>query len=171
MKNLSAPLLTEKAGANVTVFNLIKIGTAFFYTDCDVSLSYGGNTYAPVPMELPAFRSSDGSVMDSGTIKIGNVDLAMSSLRLNGNLENQLVYVYEAWYDASMALIGVEQLYAGKIDGKPALDELWVTIRTSAHINPWTQRFPRRRITIKDFPNMPRKGAIITWGLNVITIK
>lgn len=171
MKSLGATLLTEKAKGAVTVFNLVNIGDTYFYTDCDVLLSYGGHNYTPMPMQLPAFKSSDGSVLDSGTVKLGNVDRALSSLRLNGNLNNQLIYVYEAWYDSAMALIGTELIFAGKVDGKPALDELWATITVSANINPWTQRFPRRRITMKDFTAMPRRGQRITWGTNVITIK
>lgn len=171
MKSLSGPLLTEKAKGAVTVFNLVNIGDTYFYTDCDIALAYGGHTYTPMPMQLPSFKSSDGSVMDAGTIKLGNVDLAMSSLRLNDNLTNQVIYAYEAFYDAAMSQVGVEQIYVGKVDGKPSLDESWVTIQTSAHINPWTQRFPRRRITMKDFPTLPRKGQYVTWGTNTIVIK
>jgi len=86
-------------------------------------------------------------------------------------LQNAEVYIYEQWYEQDMTLINTELVFAGKVDGKPGLTEEYASITVSGHINPWTQRFPRRRITKKNYPFIPDRGTQFTWGGEIIEIQ
>lgn len=165
------PLIAEQAKQNATTFRLVKIGTAYCYTDCDRNIVYNGDTYVPYPLQVSGFNTSDGSPLDGGQIHLGNVNLAMSSLVLNGLLKNKDVYVYLAWLDAAGAIIGVDTVVMGKVDGRPALDEQWCSITVAAHLNPWTQHFPRRRVTKNNFPFIPVRGKKFTWGSTIMEVK
>jgi hypothetical protein len=170
MRTQSPELIAEKKKQNVRTFWLIKIGDNYHYTDCDQELSYGGDTYAPWPMKLSGFRASDGSPLDNGKIQLGNVTLALSAMVLNNSIKNAIVKIHEAWYDDSMTEIAVEMVAAGKVDGRPGLDERWCEITVATPINPWTQRCPRLRITKTNFPFLPAKGQKLNWGGDTITI-
>jgi hypothetical protein len=170
MKTYSATLKAEKAKQNVTSFWLVKIGN-YCYTDCPLPLDYDGDTYNTMPMRLSGFKASDGSTLDGGQIQLGNVSLEMSSLVLNNTLKNAAVYIREAFYDSNMQLIDTDLIAAGKVDGRPGLDEQWASITVAAFINPWTQRCPRTKITKKNFPFLPARGTKFTWGNTIITVK
>lgn len=170
MKSYSAALKTEKAKQNVTPFWLVKLG-AYRYTDCPQQLAYDGDTYYTMPMQLSGFRTSDGSTLDGGQIQLGNISLELSAMVLNNSLKNAAVYVREAFYDENMALIDTDLVAAGKIDGRPGLDEKWATITVAAFLNPWTQLCPRRRISKANFPYLPPRGTKFAWGNSIITVK
>lgn len=167
----SQQLIDEQKKQNATTFRLVKIGTAYCYTDCDQSIVYNSDTYLPWPLQVSGFRSSDGSPLDGGQIQLGNTDLTLSNLVLKNLIKDKDVYLYLAWLDANMAIVGVDMTAMGKVDGRPALDEQWGTITVAAHLNPWTQRFPRRMITKSNFPFIPVRGTKFTWGSAIIEVK
>jgi hypothetical protein len=171
MKAQSQALIDEKKKQSVKTFWLVNIGDIYFYTDRNETISYGNNPYIPWPVEISGFKSSDGSPLDGGTVRLGNVTLEMSSLVLNNLLKNKTVYVYEAWLDIDNEIIEVELICPGKIDGRPGLDEHWVNINVVAHVNPWTQGCPRKRITKANYPTLPRRGDKMVWGTSIITFK
>lgn len=170
MKTQSQSLIDERAKQNVMPFWLAKVGI-FCATDCDRSINYNGDTYLPYPLQLSGFRSADGSPLDGGAIKIGNVDNSLSSLVLNNALKNAEVYIYEAWLDASLSIIGADLICQGKVDGRPGLSELWAQVTVAAHLNPWTQRYPRTRLTKSSFPFLPTRGTKFTWGSSIIEVQ
>lgn len=170
MKKFIKALTDEKKKQNVTVFWLVRVGE-YGFTDCDVDISYLGNIYKSFPVQLDAIKSSDGSPLDSVQVSLGNVDLTLSSLILNNTIKNADVLIYEAWFDADNNIIDAEQVFTGKVDGRPAFNEMRATITTAPFLNPWTQSFPRRRITKKLFPFLPSRGDEFTWGGKVIKIK
>lgn len=167
----SQALIDEQKKQNVTTFYLVKIGTTYCYTDSDKNIVYNGDTYVTYPLQVNGFSVSDGSPLDGGEIKLGNVNLAMSSLVLNGLLKNKDVYIYRAWLNTAASIIGVDIVAMGKVDGRPALDEQWCRITVAAHINPWTQRFPRRLISKNNFPFIPIRGKKYTWGSTIMEVK
>lgn len=170
MKNYSQALIDEKKKQNVTTFWLVKIST-YCYTDCNQAIAYNGDTYNPWPLQLNGMQSSDGSPLDAVTIGLGNANLELSSIVLNSLFKNADVFINEAWLDANNTIIAADLVFAGKVDGRPALNEMWATVTAAPHINPWTQGFPRRRITKKLFPFLPSRGDKFTWGQTIITIK
>lgn len=170
MKTQSDALRDEQAKKEVTVFRLLKIGS-YCYTDYHKGVTFDGDTYDYFLFELPELRYSDGSSLDGGEIKLSSVDLTVASLVLNNLLKNVDVEIREQWYNSSAVLIDTELVFAGKVDGRPAINEKWITIKVSAHLNPWTQRFPRTRITKKNFSFIPERGTQFVWGSAIIIIK
>ncbi|MEM2899433.1 MAG: hypothetical protein QXT63_01455 [Thermoplasmata archaeon] len=170
MKTLSQALIDEKKKQNVTTFFLIKIGS-YHYTDCNKPIVYNSDTYNPIPLQISGIKLSDANTLDGCQIQLGNVNLEFLSLVLNNLLKNQEVYIYEAWFNSSMDLIDVELIFSGKVDGRPGINEMWATITVAPHLNPWTQRFPRRRITKKEFPFLPERGTKFVWGSTIMTVK
>jgi hypothetical protein len=170
MKSYSPALIEEKKKQAVTTFYLVKIGT-YCFTDCNETIVYNNETFTPWPVKIDGIVSRDGSPLDTTRIIMSNVDLSMSSFVLNGLFDNKSVYIYEAWFDSNMSIIGTDLLFVGKVDGRPSLTELECTITVAPHLNPWTQRFPRRRITKSLFPFLPQRGKKFIWGNVVITIK
>jgi len=166
MKTQSAALIAEQAKLSVTTFWLLQVGS-YYFTDYHDNLVYKGDTYIPFPFKLPeGVKTSDGSTLDGGEIKLSSVDLTLASAVLNNTLKNAEVYIYEQWFDVNMTLIDTELRFAGKVDGRPSLNEMNISVTVAAHLNPWTQRFPRRRITKTNFPFILPRNTIITWGRN-----
>jgi hypothetical protein len=122
-----------------------------------------------MPLRLSGFVTSDGNPLEGGTIEVGNVPLDMSAAILNDTLSNAYVYLYEAWYDDSMTFIEADLIYAGKVSGRPGITEQYATIQASPHLNPWSQRCPRTKITKKNFPFLPTRGLMFSWANGTTT--
>jgi hypothetical protein len=146
MKSYSEQILTEKQKSSVTTFLLVKIGT-YCFTDSNIDIQHDGNTYQAYPLQISNIKSSDVSPLDGCTIKIGNVNLTLSSLVLNNLLKEKEVSIYEGWFNADGGLIEAVPVFFGKVDGRSGVDELWATITAMPFHNPWTSRCPRRRIS------------------------
>lgn len=146
MKYLDPTLQAEKAKANVTSLFIVKIGD-YLFTDFNITINYYGDPCTPRALDLGAITTSDGSPLDGTTIKVGNADNAMSAIILNNELKNALVKIEEAYLDENLAIVGQELIFWGKVDGRPGFDEQWADITVAALYNPWTQRFPRRRLS------------------------
>ncbi len=145
MKLLSQQLRAEKAKAEVISFYLVKLDT-YCYTDCDVSIMYNGDTYMPLPLQLQDFQSSADMALEGGNIRLGNVDLVVSSLILNNLLKNKNVTIYEAFFDSNNTIIDVDTIFVGRIEGQTIDDEYWATIYVSAYRYNQKTYIPNRRI-------------------------
>lgn len=171
MKSQGGALIAEKISQNVTTFWLVNLGDTYFYTDCDESISYGGDTYVSYPLEVDGLKSGTGSPINDAIIRLGNVELEQSAAILNGTYENLSIFIYEAWLDSDGTMIDAETAFAGKVDGKCGVDEQWATIVAAQNLNPWTKRFPPRLITRKDFTFIPPRGTIFEWRGTTFTFR
>jgi hypothetical protein len=170
MLNLSSSLKEELAKNNTIYFWLIQIGP-LYATDSPERITYEGNEYVPYPLDINGFKQADGSPLDGGTIRLGNVTQELAASVLSNSLADAVVYIKCAFFDAHMNSKGHVLVASGRVDGRPSLDEEWASLSIEPHLNPWTISSPRRRITKSIFPTLPIRGTKITWGTSIMVIK
>ena len=173
-RSKNAAIISEKSKKAVTFFWLIKIGDHCF-CNSSVALSLNNEVYSPTEMQLPGFSSVDGGPLDSGMIKIGNLPTPpdtvslISSLVVSGSLVRQPVSVYKTWFDASMTLIDYEEIFIGKVNGYPGLDDTHANIAIEGYLNSQTRQWGRR-IMRSNFPEMPARGTRFTIFGNIVEV-
>jgi phage-related protein len=145
MKNLPTSVLTEKAKSEIRSFKLLKLDT-YYFTDCDQSIQYSGDTYSPRPIILEGFSASGEMPLEGGTIKIGDVDLTIASLVLNNSLKDKDVVIYETYFDSSMNIVGTELVFEGRVEGQELPDEYWAVLKVSPYRYSMNITIPRRYI-------------------------
>lgn len=139
MKDLSATLLTEKAALQTASCIAARIGS-LRVCDWDQTLTLDGETYtAGVPIKRPKLNERGGSLV------IGNVDDALTSLIINGATRNAAVEVYEVFLDETNTVAGAEVLFSGVVDGQ-AFNDTWATFTLTRSRNQAVARCPRRRL-------------------------
>jgi phage-related protein len=149
---ISPVILSAKAAPTITNPLLIQIGT-FYFTNFNIAIIYQGNTYVPWTLEFDGIKSSDANPLDGTTIKLANGGTTesnqniVSSMILNNSITNAPVVIQECILNDDLSELGTYMIFSGQVDGRPGLDEQWATIAVAAFANPWTQRFPKRRIT------------------------
>lgn len=146
MKPLPGSVQAEKAKAEVISYYLIDIGV-YYFTDNPSGYSYLGNNYIYFPLKIDNIAVSQIEPLEEISLTIGNANNFLSSLILNNSLREASVTIRSIYLDSSLNFIGAETLYYGKVSGRPSCTETEASINILPHRNPWTQRFPRRRIT------------------------
>lgn len=144
MKTLDANVLTQKAAAANIPFYLVKIGTVG-YTDCDRNIVYDGTTYTSYVMSVSDIDKSVDETSSEATISLGNVDIGLSVSYFAGTLVNEDVTIYEVYLDSVFAIIGVEILFIGRIEGM-SLDESLLSLTATSPRFTSNANSPKRKL-------------------------
>jgi hypothetical protein len=84
MRTVSTAIDAEWNAEEATGFFLIRIAPSatYCYTDCDVDLSYNGNTYIARGFDMRGVQQSPGFANDSVSVDMDNVDRTFSAIVL-----------------------------------------------------------------------------------------
>ncbi len=145
MKTFSSSLSTEKASLNTASCYAVELlsPTPVRICNWDQSITFDGDTYTGgTPIQKPSLRSGYSG---GGTVKIGNVDGAFTSLFINGTLKQVEISIYEIFLDGGNAVVGGETLFTGKVDGQ-GLDDYWCVLTLAPFTDGSLLQGPRRRL-------------------------
>lgn len=96
MKTFSTSISSEIAKETAAGWWLCKISmsSTYTYTDCDIDLNYGGDTYQARGLEVKGIEQSQGFSPDGLQVSFDNVDRTMSAIVLGEDAANQPVSLY-----------------------------------------------------------------------------
>ena len=118
MRNFDAAIVAELAQEVTASFWLVELqlaGDDYYYTNCDIDLVAGGNTYQHIPLEIKEMRQAAGFNIDRVTVEFANVDLAFSSLLLNADAANKTVILSYVLMGSAVIAGGDEDVQSGDV--------------------------------------------------------
>ncbi len=143
-KVLSAEMLAAMAASSARAFRFLEINDTYFFTDLPgENYTLDGNEYVYCPMEHSGFSLSTTSPLAEGTIRLGNVDRAISALILGGDLTDANILLYEVFFNDDWTVIDGTLRAAGVIDGMKGAGE-WAELSISPFTFGWKTPSPRR---------------------------
>jgi hypothetical protein len=86
MRDFPTDIITELAKLEIRIFWLVELqmDTTYYFTNCDVDLVYGGNTYqSDQGLEISNISQGANFQVDKVTLKFGNAALWLSAILLN----------------------------------------------------------------------------------------
>jgi hypothetical protein len=115
MRTVSTAIDAEWNAEEATGFFLIRIAPSatYCYTDCDVDLSYNGNTYIARGFDMRGVQQSPGFANDSVSVDMDNVDRTFSAIVLGEDCANAPASIYFQLLSSVNIPIGTVELYNG----------------------------------------------------------
>lgn len=109
------------------------------YTTLDVSMIYQTNKFESRGFQFESIKYSLGNVVDSATIVFDNHDQAMTSIFVDGVIQNNLAILYIAVLDSDGNVISVCNIFEGQADSW-SLDEREIRLVVSTDFARWAQK-------------------------------
>lgn len=121
MRDIDSDILAELIKSEFRPFFLFDKeidSTHYRYTDCDVPIVFGGNTYTPLGFDIAGINYSSRNIVDSVDIHIDNLDSVMTSLFVGGTPQGSTVTLDLVLLDASYDIVGPASatIFEGTID-------------------------------------------------------
>lgn len=143
MRDIDAGIVAQLQAGELKPFLLLDVeidGTDYRYTDCDVPLVVGGNSYSPRGARLEAARYSLNTVVDSIRIELDNLDDALTAAFVAGTPQGGEVILKQAILDANNEpMLNQVTWFHGEID-EWGLDEEKVTFTVTSELVKWNQQ-------------------------------
>jgi len=144
MRDIDSDILAELAKQELRPFYLLDMeidSTHYRYTDCDVPIMFGGNTYASLGFSIGGINYSAQNIVDSVEIAIDNLDSVMTSLFVGGTPQGSTVTLDLVVLNASYAIVGDASatIFEGTIDAWD-LDEERCAITLTSAFSQWAQK-------------------------------
>lgn len=150
---LSTYLNTKKALSSCDLYVLtLYDGTAYYYTDADHDVTYGGHTYAHNALLLKRQQTKINNVISVDTMtvsiyatkddKLGDKPIFLAAH--DGALDRATLSLSRAFFDEDDTLIGVIDLFAGITEVK-SCGGLQMQLTVKSKVQGLSQEFPRRK--------------------------
>lgn len=143
MRSIDATILAELEAKQLRPFMTLDITideTHYRYTDCDMPIVAGGNTYNPKAFRPEPVKYGANAIVDQATLEIDNLDEVMTSLFVGSTVQGEPVVLGLVVLNASYNVIsGIVTLFDGVID-QWTVDEEKVRITVTSEFAQWSQR-------------------------------
>ena len=144
MRDIDPDILAELADKELRPFLLLDMeidSSHHRYTDCDVPIIFGGNTYSARDFSFDRIKYSSQNILDSVEIDIDNLDSVMTSIFVGGTPQGSAVKVDLVLLDASYDIIASDSVgvFEGEIDAWN-LDEEKCVVTVTSLFAQWSQR-------------------------------
>lgn len=108
MKTFDADIIAELIKVEARMFWLVKmeLDTTYYFTNCDVDLIYGDNTYqSDQGLVIANIVQGSNFSVDKVTIRLGNASLWMSAILLNEDVVMDPVSIRYIMYSKSIPVV------------------------------------------------------------------
>ena len=144
MRDIDPSILAELAKQELRPFLLLDMeidSSHYRYTDCDVPLVFGGNTYTPRDFTFGRVSYSSDVIVSSVGLDIDNLDAVFTSAFVGGTPQGSAVRLELVVLNASYAIVADDSiiLFEGEIDAWD-LDEERASITVTNLFSQWSQR-------------------------------
>lgn len=141
MRTVSTAISAEFDSEEASGFFLVKIGLAstYHYTDCDIDLTYAGDTYFARGFEVQGIEQSPGFANDSVSVRMDNVDRTFSQIVLSEDAANAPVSLYFSVRGDNAVEIGTFEIYSGFIS-EWTLSERQMTLKLASEFSFWFKK-------------------------------
>lgn len=98
MRAIAGSIVTELESSKFRIFHLLDIeisGTHYYFTDCDVAITFLGVVYSPRPFSVETVDYSTGRVVDKMSLQLDNLDDMFTTVFVGGTPRGGTV-VYSA---------------------------------------------------------------------------
>lgn len=114
--------------------------THYRYTDCDVPITYDGNTYNPRGFSLSEIRYSISKIVDEASISLDNLDGVFTALFVGGDARGSPAILSLVVLDANGQVIGSPvTMFEGDLDAWD-LDEEKIQITCASEASRWAKK-------------------------------
>lgn len=142
MINIHADILAQLRAKELRPFWLLTmaLGTTVRYTDCDVPIATGGNTFNPRYFKHGGIKYSIGKIVDSISVELDNIDQTLSTAFIGGDPQGSDVTVQEVVLNSSYAVVQTPVTwFQGTIDDWEA-DEDGINMKVVGPNYAWSRR-------------------------------
>jgi hypothetical protein len=117
MRNYDAALVTEIAKEAAAGHWLVSIGlaTPLYYTDCDISLPYGGYLYLSRGLRVLEIQQTSGFSVDAAKLELDDTDRALITALLSEDAADKTVVLYFTVLNAASRSIATSEITRGTI--------------------------------------------------------
>jgi len=163
MRNFDADIIAELAKEVAAAFWLVELQltSTHYYSNCDIDLYSGGQTYQHHPLDIKEIHQGAGFNIDRVTVEFSNVGLAFSSLLLNEDASNKTAILSFVMLDSDAQIIDAAvEFFQGTIAD-------WTLTERRATINLTTEFMLWRKKALRlPTPSCPWsfKGAECTYA-------
>jgi len=143
MRNIDTNILTALLSSELRPFTCLKMtidGTDYCYTDCDIPLVVGDDTYQPRGFEQQNINYSINQIVDQVTIEIDNLDQVLTPVFVGGTPQGSPVVLLAVVLDDDLSILGNTSVivFEGEI-GPWGLAEDKVDITVTNQFAQWAQ--------------------------------
>lgn len=117
-----------------------------FYTDTDITVTWSGDNYEPVPISVGGFGKSSTNFSETLTIATQNVDRAIAAIVLNEEVQGKAATIYRTAWMAPGSYSNPVIVFQGQIDGfniEEKYDTADVTMEIKNDFVRWDRTVPR----------------------------
>jgi len=144
MRDIDSNILAELVKQELRPFLLLDLaidGSHYRYTDCDVPLALGGNSYEPRGFTFGNISYGSDVIVDSVDIVIDNLDQVLTSLFVGGTPQGETVTLALVVLTAAYEIAGATSvtLFQGQVDAWD-LNEETCSITVTSLFSQWSQR-------------------------------
>jgi hypothetical protein len=141
MRSISTAVDAEWNAEEATGFFLIRIApsSTYCYTDCDIDLSYNGNTYQARGFDVGGIQQTPGFANDSVSIDLDNVDRTFSAIVLGEDCANAPASIYFQVLSSVQVPIGTVEIYNGFLS-EWRITELRATLKFASEFAFWHKK-------------------------------
>jgi hypothetical protein len=148
MRSIDSSVLAQLAAEELRPFLLLSFtvgATTYRYTDCDVPIVEGGDTYEPRGFEFGEINYSSGRVVDSVDLQVDDTDRILLPDFVGGTPQGGAAILRLVVLDADYAIIGTAAiLFQGEIDDW-SYDEPTLKVSLTGIFARWRQRTTSRQ--------------------------
>ena len=108
MRDIAPAIIDQLAAEGLRPFVLVSmdIGDGYYYTDCDVPILYDGQSYEPKGFELSSINYPLGTIVDTCSITLDDLDESLKSEFIGGDPQGSMVAVRLVVLDDDYAIVG-----------------------------------------------------------------
>jgi hypothetical protein len=145
MRTIAANIIAKLESNEITSFHLLKYtvnSVVYCYTDCEVSITSSADgtvrTYQPRKFKFDDINFSNNNIVDSGNLKIDNVDSALTSVFIDNTIIEEGAEIYLIIFNDDNTVLNTQQLFSGILN-EFTLDESELSISITSIFTKWDQ--------------------------------